>query len=84
MEQFMLRTLIILSGAIFTSPAYAHLGHVGELAGHAHWVGIGAVVVAGALAGVIGKLTENNADQDGLEQDVEEEMELGDEAPVEG
>lgn len=80
----MLRTLIIFSGAFLTSPAYAHLGHVGELAGHAHWVGIGAVVVAGALAGVIGKLTENNADQDGLEQDVEEEMELGDEAPVEG
>lgn len=69
---------------IFNIPAYAHLGHVGELAGHAHWVGIGAVVVAGALAGIIGKFTENDAEQETGEQDSEEEMELGEEAPVKG
>lgn len=38
-----------------TTTANAHLGHVGEVAGHAHWIGIGAVIVAGALAAALGK-----------------------------
>ena len=80
----MMRTFIIFSGVLFASPAFAHLGHVGELAGHAHWVGLGAVVVAGALAGVIGKWTENDADQDAEQQGNDEEIELGEEAPAEG
>ena len=72
----MLRSLIVFAGSVFTFPAYAHLGHVGELAGHAHWVGIGAVVVAGVLAGAIGKLTEKENEVS------EEEIELGEEASV--
>ncbi len=80
----MTRTFIIFSSVLFASPAFAHLGHVGELAGHAHWVGLGAVVVAGALAGVIGKWTESDADPEVDGQGNEEENELGEEAPVEG
>ncbi len=76
----MLRTLITMSTVFLTSPVYAHLGHVGEIAGHAHWVGLGAVVVAGALAAAIGKLTQKDSD----EEENEEELELGEEAPVEG
>lgn len=33
-----------------TQPAMAHLGHVGELAGHGHWIGLGALGVAAGLA----------------------------------
>ncbi len=40
---------------------YAHWGHVGELAGHGHWVAVGAVVVAGILAGVLGKPKKDEA-----------------------
>lgn len=76
----MLRLFVLLTGFAISSPAYAHLGHVGELAGHAHWVGLGAVVVAGALAAAIGKLTEQASD----EVENEEEIELGEETPVEG
>ncbi len=76
----MLRTLMIFSGVFWASPAFAHLGHVGELAGHAHWVGLGAVVVAGALAAAIGKLSDKVCEED----ENEEELELGEEAPVEG
>lgn len=76
----MLKLFVLLTSFMLSSPAYAHLGHVGELAGHAHWVGLGAVVVAGALAIAIGKLTENETDED----DSEDEIELGEEAPVEG
>jgi hypothetical protein len=76
----MLRLFVLLTGFVLSSPAYAHLGHVGELAGHAHWVGLGAVIVAGALAAAIGKLTDRASDED----ENEEEIELGEETPVEG
>ncbi len=75
----MLRFLTSFAFFGLVSPAHAHLGHVGELAGHAHWVGLGATVVAGALAIAIGKLTEKNSDEV-----LDEETELGEEAPVEG
>lgn len=75
----MLRLFVLLTSFVLSSPAFAHLGHVGELAGHAHWVGIGAVVVAGVLAGAIGKFTEKDSNEES-----EEEIELGEEAPVEG
>ncbi len=76
----MLRLFVLLTGFVLSSPAYAHLGHVGELAGHAHWVGLGAVIVAGALAAAIGKLTDQVSDED----ENEDENELGEETPVEG
>jgi hypothetical protein len=33
-----------------TTSAHAHGGHLGEVAGHTHWVGIAAVAAAAALA----------------------------------
>jgi len=50
------------SGSII--PSYAHLGHLGEIAGHSHWIGLGAVVVAGVLAVAVGKLREQECDED--------------------
>ncbi|MEM9278396.1 MAG: DUF6732 family protein [Pseudomonadota bacterium] len=46
----------------FVNTGHAHWGHVGDLAGHAHWIGIGAVVVAGALAGLVGILNKEDDD----------------------
>lgn len=58
----------------FLMPVYAHLGHMGEIAGHTHWVGVGAVFAAGLLAGLIGKIKDkSNADADDLS--VEDEVE---------
>ncbi len=59
-------TLVIWS----TSYAHAHLGHLGELAGHAHWVGVGAIIVAGAIVAVLAsnKDTEDDAE---TEEDLE-------------
>lgn len=38
-------------GAFFVpAPAAAHWGHVGELAGHSHWIGLAAALAAAALA----------------------------------
>ena len=39
-------------------PAAAHVGHLGELAGHDHWVAgavLGAAVLGGLLAGLRGR-----------------------------
>ena len=64
-------TLIFL----FTGHAHAHFGHLGELAGHVHWLGVGAVVVAGTLAAI---LAASKDSEDGAES--EEDMEPAEEA----
>jgi len=56
-------TALFLSSPL---PALAHAGHLGELAGHAHWLGLGAVVTAGALVGAIAKHRgKKNVSEDG-------------------
>lgn len=49
---------LFFAGFVFllsSLPALAHAGHVGELAGHAHWLGLGAMIAAGAIAAAIAK-----------------------------
>ncbi|EFO33051.1 hypothetical protein TRICHSKD4_1674 [Roseibium sp. TrichSKD4] len=36
-----------------SSPAFAHAGHIGELAGHSHWIAMGALAGAAAIAAVV-------------------------------
>lgn len=54
--------------------AYAHWGHVGEVAGHGHLLGLGAVVAAGVLAGILGLLADKdtNTDPDETDETVDE------------
>ncbi|MEO0329921.1 MAG: DUF6732 family protein [Pseudomonadota bacterium] len=63
-------TLLIFLNSSLT--ANAHVGHLGELAGHAHWVGAGAVIVAGAIAAWLGTRKKDD-------QEISEEAD--DEAP---
>mgnify|MGYP003639094817 CR=1 FL=1 len=70
--------LIVFFG--FIAPAYSHAGHVGELAGHAHWVGVAAVLGVAGLAAI---LTGNKKDKDQAtaeEDTVETEDEVGETA----
>jgi hypothetical protein len=39
---------------VAASPAVAHPGHIADVAGHAHWIGLGAVIGAAILAGLLG------------------------------
>ena len=58
---------LYLTAFIFVSEtghAFAHAGHLGELAGHAHWLGLGAAVAAGALAAAIAKKKGRKTDAD--------------------
>ena len=42
-----------VAAAAMPLPAFAHLGHVGELAGHSHWLGYGALVAAAAALALL-------------------------------
>ncbi|MGI9401113.1 MAG: DUF6732 family protein [Rhizobiaceae bacterium] len=59
-----------------SSIAHAHLGHLGELAGHSHWVGLAAIATAAALA----KLAlRPRSEESEAEADSEPEHESGEE-----
>lgn len=63
---------IVVSGFFLlagTISGFAHVGHVGDLAGHSHWLGWGMVVAAGVIVAVLG--TKNDDGQ--VDEDVEEE-----------
>lgn len=61
---------LIAAGAAFLTafPAHAHFGHVGELAGHSHWIGIAA---AGAAAVIAAGLTALGKKKDAEEPEEE-------------
>lgn len=44
---------VALGMSLLSAPAFAHGGHLGELAGHSHWVGVAALAGAALIAGVI-------------------------------
>lgn len=63
---------------IFTalaSPALAHIGHLGELGGHGHWIALGGIAIAVgiALLGTRKKSDKAQAEEDAPEDDIEEE-----------
>jgi len=41
--------------ALTTTPALAHIGHLGEVAGHGHWIAAGAVGAAALAAWLAAK-----------------------------
>lgn len=60
----MRRTPFILCSLIFSTPAFAHIGHVSELAGHSHVIVIGATIAAAVLAGLVAKSAKNRSQND--------------------
>lgn len=62
----------LVSGSL---PAFAHPGHLGEVAGHGHWLALGALLAAAALAALLAKMKANtNEDEDAEGEDAEEEQ----------
>ncbi len=56
--------------------AFAHVGHLGELAGHSHWVGAAALAGAALVAGVAalkGRKKKDSADEPAAEPNGEVE-----------
>ena len=57
---------------LMPSVAMAHAGHLGELAGHAHWIGLAAIAAAGVIAAIkLGKKTDTT-------EEPEDNQETGD------
>ena len=55
------------------SAAMAHGGHMGELAGHAHWIGAAAVAGAAVLAALVAKAKKR--DDESFDAETEHEAE---------
>ena len=47
---------------VTTEFASAHMGHLGELSGHSHWIAWGVGLTAAALAALLGKGKLKNRD----------------------
>ena len=41
---------ILFALLVLPMPALAHIGHLGEVAGHGHWIALGGIAIAGAIA----------------------------------
>ena len=70
-----LRVLVLsLSTLLVPDFAMAHLGHLGDVAGHSHWIAWGVGLAAAVLAALLGKgkvkdgETDTQADADSEEQ----------------
>ena len=62
-----MRRIIVLTAIAQPLPAFAHVGHLGDLAGHSHWIALGALGIAtvvGALASAKGKDRSPDAEED--------------------
>ncbi|MEZ5870813.1 MAG: DUF6732 family protein [Nitratireductor sp.] len=71
-----------LSTAIQPGTAHAHLGHLGDLAGHSHWIGIALGLAGAAGAAAIALLPKDEAESD--MQEASESEEPTDEVEGEG
>ncbi|SFJ30209.1 DUF6732 family protein [Jannaschia pohangensis] len=68
-----MRCLLLLP-ALISTPAMAHVGHLGQVAGHDHWtIGVGLGVIAGAA--VIGALKGRRKKDAAPEADKTDEQE---------
>ena len=67
MHKYSFRFLIFSSGIIFnltSNPAFAHLGHFGEFAGHSHIAGALLGGLAVGLAGILATHSKRSKDKD--------------------
>ncbi len=73
-----MRLIPALIAVILPQAALAHVGHLGELAGHSHWIALGALGVATA----IGLLAGGRKDQDAEPEEGADTSEEAEEAPA--
>ena len=72
MRKLIAYTLMQPLSLLATFPAFAHWGHVGELAGHGHLVGLGALAAAAALAAAMAAAARAKSKREDEDQDAEE------------
>jgi len=69
-----MRLFITMIFASVATPSFAHIGHLGEVAGHGHWIALGGIAIAGAIAllGARKKPKDADAQDDAIETEEEE------------
>ncbi|MEL6957835.1 MAG: DUF6732 family protein [Pseudomonadota bacterium] len=45
-----MRITLTFTLALGATPAFAHIGHLAEVGGHGHWIALGGIAIAGAIA----------------------------------
>lgn len=60
------------------APAFAHLGHVAEVAGHSHWIGLAAAAGAAALAAWVAGAKSDDAAPEADEAQGDSDAPIGD------
>ena len=64
---------MMIMGMVMPQGAYAHIGHVGELAGHGHLIGLAGLAASAAMAAWLAKRALTSPD------DHEQDEQIGDE-----
>lgn len=62
-----MRLTLALITILAANPAFAHIGHIADVAGHGHWAAAGAIAIAlgiAALGARKGKKTEDRVEDD--------------------
>jgi len=55
------------------SPAFAHIGHLADVGGHGHWIALGGIAIAGAIALLGGRKKQDDAQVQDDAPDADEE-----------
>ena len=55
-------------------PAFAHSGHLPELVGHSHWIGLAAAAAAAAAAWGLRGNSEDKEIEEEISEEIEEEL----------
>jgi hypothetical protein len=76
-----MRLLPALPAILLPDLAFAHVGHLGELAGHSHWIALGALGLATTI-GLLGGRGKDRAEADTEEAADEEATEDAQEVPA--
>lgn len=68
-----MRLILSILLMLAAPPAMAHIGHLGEVAGHGHWIALGGIAIAGAIALWGGRKKPQEEDADDPSEEIEEE-----------
>lgn len=70
-----MRLTLSLLTLLIANPALAHIGHLGEVAGHGHWIALGGIAIAAGIALLGGRKKAEDAKADEDTPDIQEEGE---------
>ncbi|MCC2111668.1 MAG: hypothetical protein KDJ16_06515 [Hyphomicrobiales bacterium] len=68
-------TTAVAASVAVTAPAEAHIGHLGEVAGHGHWVAVAAAAAAAAIAAALAlkaRKRDTDSEEDTVEADADD------------